>query len=581
MKVLLYFTRAYPSQSAIVLACLLLAGMLSAIGLSTALPLLSVITSVGEGVPAPTGYEARVLAVLATLGVPRALGPLLCVMVAAFVLKAVISLLANTRVGYTVAHVATDLRLRLLRALLAARWSHYTRLPVGRATNAMATEANRASLSYYQAAQALAHLVEAAVAACVALAVSWQATLLVAVAGVLSTSLLQVFVRMSSRAGHKQTLFLQSLLGRMTDALQAVKLLKTTGREALVGPLLQHDTKKLNRALKKQVVSKEALRTIQEPILVAFGGLGLWLAVEMLGMATSEAFLLILLFARTLNTVNKAQRKYQGMSVEESALFSILRTIEAAEQAREPTGGTRAPRLERGVELRDVSVEYEEQKVLRHLSVEIPAGEVTAIIGSSGAGKTTLVDLITGLTKPTSGELRVDDVRLDELDLHAWRQTIGYVPQEILVFHESVRNNVTLGDPSLDDAEVERALRDAGAWEFVSTFSEGLDTSVGERGSLLSGGQRQRLAIARALVHRPLLLVLDEATAALDAEAEAAVWATIASLRGKTTVVAISHQPALQGMADHIYRLEKGSATRLGAPPPEGAVGESDARPSG
>jgi ATP-binding cassette subfamily C protein len=131
------------------------------------------------------------------------------------------------------------------------------------------------------------------------------------------------------------------------------------------------------------------------------------------------------------------------------------------------------------------------------------------------------------------------------------------------MLHDSVRRNVTLGDPSLDDAAVEAALRLAGAWEFVCALPDGLDASVGERGALVSGGQRQRISIARALVHEPRLLIFDEATAALDAESEAAVWETIVSLRGHTTVVAISHHPQLATVADCVYRIADGRAERV------------------
>jgi ATP-binding cassette subfamily C protein len=146
------------------------------------------------------------------------------------------------------------------------------------------------------------------------------------------------------------------------------------------------------------------------------------------------------------------------------------------------------------------------------------------------------------------------------------------------MLHTSVRRNVTLGDPDVSDAEVERALRDAEAWEKVCQLPGGLDASVGERGVLLSGGQRQRIAIARALVGRPRLLILDEATAALDRETEAAIWTTVSHLRGKTTVVAISHQPALVGVADRVYRIEGGSARLVEREP---AVAEEVAEPDG
>ena len=210
--------------------------------------------------------------------------------------------------------------------------------------------------------------------------------------------------------------------------------------------------------------------------------------------------------------------------------------------------------------------------MLEDLTLEIPAGCITAIIGGSGAGKTTLTDLLTGLIQPQSGCVRIDGVPLPELDLTRWRHMIGYVPQEILVLHDSVRVNVTLGDPDLSDADVERALQEAGALEFVARLPEGLATSMGERGTLFSGGQRQRIAIARALVHRPKLLILDEATAALDPATEAGVWEAVERLRGKTTVVAISHQPALAGVADRIYRIEDLRAAPVSPPFPRPAA---------
>jgi ATP-binding cassette subfamily C protein len=239
--------------------------------------------------------------------------------------------------------------------------------------------------------------------------------------------------------------------------------------------------------------------------------------------------------------------------------------IEDAESQREPEGGTAEPHLELGLALRGVSVEYDGRPVLRDVDVEMPVGSITALVGPSGAGKTTFVDLLTGLVQPSAGRVEVDGTPLPELDLRRWRGMIGYVLQELFLLNDTVRMNVTLGDPEITDAQVEQALRDAGAWEYVSRLEGGIDAPVGERGSLLSGGQRQRVAIARALLHRPRLLVLDEATAALDPENEAAVWATVARLRGRTTVVAISHQPGVVRVADRVYQIADGVVQRLEA----------------
>jgi ATP-binding cassette subfamily C protein len=158
----------------------------------------------------------------------------------------------------------------------------------------------------------------------------------------------------------------------------------------------------------------------------------------------------------------------------------------------------------------------------------------------------------------------LDGTPLDRIDTRAWRRAIGYVPQETLLLHDSVAHNVTLGDPDIPDADVEDALKAAGAWTFVSQHEHGMHTVVGERGGKLSGGQRQRIVIARALVRKPQLLILDEATSALDAESADAVQATMERLRGQLTILSITHQSLMLDAADRRYRLENGKAVLEG-----------------
>ena len=564
MKVFLYFARAYTWHTAVMVVCLVLASFSEGLGLTSALPLLGSIDGVNASEQPPVMRSMRV--VLERVGLHADIGTLLVLIAVAFLFKSMLLLAANKRVGYTVALAATNLRLELLRALLAARWGYYTRLPVGAVSNAVSTEASRASEAYLYLAQMCAEVAEALVYAGFALAISWRATLVAALGGAASVILLNALVRMAARAGVKQTQVMVIMLARLTDALQAVKLLKATAREDAAGPLLEGDMQRLNRALQKRVFSKEAMIALQEPLLVLFATGYLYLAVVRWGTPIASVLLLIFLFVQVIRGMNKVQRKYQMMVSEGSALWSIRGMIDSAYAHAEPEGGSALPTLEHAVVFDHVTVDYGGPRVLEDLTLEIPAGCITAIIGGSGAGKTTLTDLLTGLIQPQSGCVRIDGVPLPELDLTRWRRMIGYVPQEILVLHDSVRVNVTLGDPGLSDADVERALQAAGALEFVSRLPEGLATSMGERGTLFSGGQRQRIAIARALVHRPKLLILDEATAALDPATEAGVWEAVEGLRGKTTVVAISHQPALAGVADRMYRIEDLRAASVSPP---------------
>lgn len=560
MGVFHYFLRSYPRRTGVMLACLLLAALADGIGISTLLPVLSLATAGGGADGMPTAIEIAVLAAFDRIGLAPELPTLLAVIALAFWTKAALSLVAKREVGYGVARIATDLRLDLLRGLLGARWAWFTHQPHGAIANAMATEATRASESYRHMALVLAFSIEALVYAGVALAISWRATLAAGLAGAATLVLLSRFVRMSSRAGEAQTHLLRSLIARLEDTLGAARLLKATGHEDTVGPLLVADTEALDRAMRRRVLGREALRALQEPILLTLLCAGLYVALAGLGLPMTQVFVLVLLFARLLARMSSVQTKFQLMLAESSALFALRSLTERAIAERETGGGSQLPSLHHAIALRDVvfAPDGRERPVLDHVSLELPAREITVLTGDSGAGKTTVVDLLTGLVEPDAGDVCIDDVPLARIDMRRWRERIGYVPQETLLLRGSVRSNVTFGDPDLDDGACERALRAAGAWEFVTSLPEGLDAPVGERGTLLSGGERQRIAIARALVREPWLLILDEATAGLDAESADAVWQSVEQLRGAVTVVAISHGPAAIRIADHVWRLEAG-----------------------
>lgn len=578
MKLLIAFTRRYPLQTVGVMTALLLAGLIEGLSLTTLLPLLQLALNSGAHHPSGealplSGLGRDIANFLSALGLTPTIGSLLILITLGMALKSLLVLIAQTRVGYIVAQVATDIRLNLLDALMVSRWEYFLRQPVGKLANAIAGEAMRSSSAYLAGVTVLAAAVQCLVYIALALWMSWQATVACLLVGSGLILLFHSLVRSAKRAGKRQTRLLRSLSSRLADSLQTIKPLRAMNR-GNAQTMLAHDTRALNDALRSEVYSKELLRAVQDPALAAVVALGMYLALVHWRLDFPTVMTMVVLLGRIMMQLNKIQRQFQRLTVLGSAYNTEQRLILEAQAARERSGGSGQPTLERAILLDDVHFGYSaDTPLFRGLTMTFPAGQMTALVGQSGAGKTTVIDLITGLLHPWSGRVRIDDQPLEQLDLGRWRKLIGYVPQENLLLHASVYDNIALGDPDLDEAAVVAALQAAEAWQFVIDLPDGIHQLLGERGGRLSGGQRQRIMIARALVHRPRLLILDEATTALDPSAEAAICRTLERLRGELTIIAISHQPALVEAADRVYRLGLDGAELIrAASPPAGQL---------
>ncbi len=549
--------RRYPLRAALLLVALLLASLAEGLGLGSLLPMLTVAVE-GE---AGDGPAYAVVRWLAAAGIEPELGPLLLLILLGITLKSVLLLLAHSQVGTTATRFVTALRHELLESTLASCWGHFLKLPGGALTNTVSMETQRVANAFLAGINAVTFLLQALVYAAVALAISWQATLVGLAAGVVVIGACGLLVAASRRAGHRQTASMRDLSGQLADILLSARPLKAMGRESLVETALVSENRRLDRALRRQVVSAAALTAGQEQLFaVAIVG-GLYVALAPLQMPFPTVLVLVLVLGRMLAQLGKVQKEYQKLAIGESAYLSCRATIAAARAAAE-RGGTRPPpALREGITLAGIRFSYGDAPLFDGLAMHIAAGTLTTLMGPSGSGKSTLLDLVLGFATPEAGQVRIDGQPLAETALAAWRQQIGYVPQETHLLHDSVLHNVTLGDPTLGPADAERALREADAWDLVARLPEGLSHVVGERGGRLSGGQRQRILIARALAHSPRLLILDEATSALDDFSEAAICRTLQRLKGRLTILAVSHRPALAEIADRVYRLPAPATT--------------------
>jgi len=295
-------------------------------------------------------------------------------------------------------------------------------------------------------------------------------------------------------------------------------------------------------------------------------GVVLYGAIAVLHTPTAVILVLLFAFARVLPCVSGIEQVIQQLLRMLPDLDAVL-TLEVRLGAPDATGPVRRGplRLREAVRLESVSFRYEEDAdpALVSVSLRIPAGQTTAIVGPSGSGKSTVADLLLGLITPSRGRVLVDETPLTAELLPAWREQIGYVPQDSFHFHDTVRANLLWAYPEASEAELWEALEVAAAG-FVRRLPQGLDTMLGDRGVRLSGGERQRVALARALVRRPAMLVLDEATSSLDSENERRVQDAIVQLHGHLTIVVITHRLTTARFADAIHVLEAGRMVESG-----------------
>ncbi len=544
----------HPRQIAGTLLSFIAAALLNAVAIANLLPLVVLLK--------PEGSTEHPLALaIAKLyeGIGLQTTPLVLISMIAglIVLRAAIQWVAMIQIGYASATIGSDLRTRLLHALLRARWEYQITQPLGFIQSALGREARIAAESVVALCRVLASTIQVAVYLLVALIISWPVTLLAVVAGVSLTWLLSGFIRSIRCASRDVNIQERHLTKTIQEVFAAAKSIKAMNREPLVEQLATQDVHSLRDAVRRLIVSRESRLQLEEPALMCGAIVGGLLIFATTGSLETLVVLLVV-FERSMRRIVALQRDYQAVAQAEHAYASVRELVADAEAHRERIGGERPPSFRHQIKFESVTFGFLEPPVLRDVSLTIPVRRLVVLTGPSGAGKTSVADLIIGLIQPSAGVISLDQVPLNTIDLNAWRQQVGYVPQDAPFFHDSIVANVTLKDPLLTRADATAALQLAGAWAFVSALPQGIDTNVGERGARLSGGERQRIALARALVRQPSLLILDEATNSLDAGTERAIAATLRRLANKVTILAITHGSALTELADTTYVVNTG-----------------------
>ena len=460
------------------------------------------------------------------------------------------------------------LRKALGESLFLSRWHHLSGQSSGNVVNNLLIECHRSAAGLILQVMVVATVIHIAIFAIISSLLSWRLLALTILLAALVGWMIRPLHARSRNIGDAIIKANRNYGVHIVDYLKGARLIRVTGSEQRVLERLQG----LNRTAVETSLSSEVIRVftlfLVQTLAVAILASIMAVSRQGLGVPTAVLFTFLLIMARMVPRLIQLQQYYQGYAGYAATLPVVDAAIAAArDQAEERGGGEPFRELAQGVELGEVSFHYENETkgAVSAVSMCIPRNNTVAIVGRSGAGKSSVIDLIAGLRIPDAGRITIDGVDLRRMDLLSWRKRIGYVTQDVIIFNDTVRNNLVFSHPEATEADIGKVVELTRLGDIIEALPDGLDTVLGEGGVRLSGGQKQRLALARALIGEPQLLLLDEATSALDNESESLIQKALESIAHRLTIVVVAHRLATVRKADTIFVIEEGRIVESGS----------------
>lgn len=569
---MLHLLRPYRLRVGALVALGVIASLFEAVSVSLLIPVLQTLSATGEAGAQATGQPILDLLNRPFAGMPgpQRLQVVVALMLGLIVVKNAVVYLLAVATAKVRARLERDLSLGVFDQLMRVGYRFITERHAGEFLAHLRIEPKRAGLALQGMTQCLESLCLVIAYTLLLLALSWPMTL-VAVTFLLLLSWALRWPAHAARAlGERITGAISRFEQTNTELMGAMRLIRGFGREPFERRRYQARLREMETLQVRSARLSHLPVPLAEVLSVAFLGICLLVAAPVIiaRQPVAVPFLLTFLFImyRLLPRVAYLNAARVDLALLLPSVATVARVLDPQDKPYLLSGPRSCGRLEHGIRFERVGFAYsaKDNPVFKDLSLEIPAGRMTAIVGLSGVGKSTLVDLVLRFYDPDQGALLVDGADLRTLNVAQWRGAIGVVSQDPFLFHATVRENLAYGKLDATEQEIVGAARVAYAHEFILALSHGYDTVIGDRGMRLSAGQRQRLAIARAILRNPQLLILDEATSALDSESERQVQHALETLSAERTVLIIAHRLSTVAHADHIVVLRNGQVVERG-----------------
>lgn len=556
----------YPWAIPIIVALGILSSLLEGLGISLFIPFLQNLSPDSEQFLTGNSLIDSLNQFFSALNPKQRITVIPVVIFISILLKNSLTYVNSAFLGWLNSRLNYRLRSQIYSQLLSLSYSYLETQDSGKLLNTLAAETWRTS----EAIQVLVRLIVSScttfVYVILLLLLSWQLTLLVGLIMLLISLIIQYVTRQSKALGQQAVQVNGNLGLRMYEGLAGMRTIRAFGREPYEQQKFDQASQEVRNIFMKLDLISGSISPLYE-VLSALLVLSI-MVIALLRYHTALPALLTFLFI--LYRLQPQMQLLDGSRVKlimlSSSVDDVMYFLDRSDKPYIQSGSVPYNGLKQAISLKSVSFYYnaQDQAALNNISLSIPSGKTTAFVGPSGAGKSTLINLICRFYDVTEGEILVDHLPLKELDLPSWRSRLAIVSQDIYIFSSSVKENIAYGCLEATEAEIIAAAKQANAHEFILQLPDGYSTKLGDRGVRLSGGQRQRIALARAIIRNPEIMILDEATNALDTISEHLIQEALDTFSQNRTVIVIAHRLSTIEQADQIIVLDQGQVVEQG-----------------
>tara|TARA_B100000003_G_scaffold208543_1_gene229187 strand:+ start:948 stop:2369 length:1422 start_codon:yes stop_codon:yes gene_type:complete len=459
--------------------------------------------------------------------------------------------------GYAASDTTEYLRMKLFKQLNHTDWNFFTKVSSGRISNCLVTEISSIGAAYNLITNLISSLIIVIIYLIILLLTAPIITVVALTMSIIMVVILRFIIVLTKTSTKNHVQEMNSFMSEINENLVLLKSIKAMAIEKKFLSILLKTFKNLKLIQRKIIFLMGSLQILLEPIFVFF----LLFLIYMIKIFSPEILVstqfifLIIIFYRIFSKVSSIQVFIQKLSNGQVYFESYNKLLNDAKKQTQKIEGIKKIENLQSIEFKDVCFKYNKREILNKLSFKIKSKKIISITGPTGIGKTTILDLISSLYTPDSGEILVNGNSL--LDIKGWRNKIGYVGQDSILMNDTILNNITFRDESISSRKVDEVIKLSSLQGMIKNSPEGLSTIAGERGINLSGGQKQRISLARALLREPFLLLMDEPTSALDKETKTSLLSNLTKIKKKITIICITHDQEVIKISDSVITIKK------------------------